>query len=688
MNELLKGSKKILAGLAIFLGFMLVCTLVSRGIYASSLPQVTLQEPKKMSIQHEVSVPGNVKQSRELAVNVPAGLRVEEVAVMPGDKVAAGDTLFLLDTEYLEEQKEDIELEIRRLDLQISEVQNNLELAAREKDREMIRAGEDAVREIQSADKNLNRAKEDEAAAKSELAGHQADPAEITSDSRREEKRQEYKEWKQKYRDALDEQASAKKRYDELDAECELLEIEIAELRNGGSRPSEEESSTPVSKPEDGDESVTQTESSETPDSTVQGSGAEQEESGEGTESESGSESSPTSEAESGSDSAPMSEMESGSESTAVPESVSGQATETAVETAAETEIQVPLQSEEEEEQTSETGGTYFSRDSREDVLRAKEAELTRKKKERVIAKQRLTAAQDRVAKLSAEAPENPDFSGEDAELEAWKAEEKALQDKVKAAERNSLDKTDDKGGALTDADRKLEDSLTPENVDSTLALYQLERSKAGKNLEKIHRLQEEEGRITAEMSGIITCVNVSPGEPATSGAALVFADINEPLQFEIFLDKDQKKYVNQGDEAEIKLGSQSGNKMKVTVDYLTESETSPGSYSAVMKLPEDTGTIGQSGTFSLTTTSDTYECCIPMEAMHEEFGNRYYVFVLEEKSGILGKELFVQKVTVNVLDKNDRYAAIAPGIINKDSRIVYSSTKALEDGKVVRMKD
>lgn len=27
-------------------------------------------------------------------------------------------------------------------------------------------------------------------------------------------------------------------------------------------------------------------------------------------------------------------------------------------------------------------------------------------------------------------------------------------------------------------------------------------------------------------------------------------------------------------------------------------------------------------------------------------------------------------------------------GVINQDSRIIYSSTKALEDGKVVRMKD
>lgn len=54
----------------------------------------------------------------------------------------------------------------------------------------------------------------------------------------------------------------------------------------------------------------------------------------------------------------------------------------------------------------------------------------------------------------------------------------------------------------------------------------------------------------------------------------MVFADTARPLQFEVILQKEEKKYVNLGAEAEITLGN-SSNMIKATVDYLTEMETS-----------------------------------------------------------------------------------------------------------------
>ena len=96
--------KKVLKGFGIFLGGMLVLTLVSRGIYAQGLARVTVEEPGRMSVGHEVEVSGNVKQSRELAVTVAEGLRVEEVFVIPGDRVEAGSELFALDLDFLEER--------------------------------------------------------------------------------------------------------------------------------------------------------------------------------------------------------------------------------------------------------------------------------------------------------------------------------------------------------------------------------------------------------------------------------------------------------------------------------------------------------------------------------------------------------------------------------------------------------
>ena len=157
--------KKVLKGFGVFLGGMLVLTLVSRGIYAQGLARVTAEEPERLSVEHAVEVTGNVKQSRELAVNVAEGLRVQEVFVIPGDRVEAGSQLFALDLDFLEEKIREKQREIEKLELQIATVQGNLALAGEEKNTEMNRAGEDAVWAQEQADKALQRAVQDVAAA-------------------------------------------------------------------------------------------------------------------------------------------------------------------------------------------------------------------------------------------------------------------------------------------------------------------------------------------------------------------------------------------------------------------------------------------------------------------------------------------------------------------------------------------
>ena len=54
-----------------------------QGIYAEGLARVSVEVPERMAVGHVVEVSGNVKQSRELAVNVAEGLRVREVFVIP-----------------------------------------------------------------------------------------------------------------------------------------------------------------------------------------------------------------------------------------------------------------------------------------------------------------------------------------------------------------------------------------------------------------------------------------------------------------------------------------------------------------------------------------------------------------------------------------------------------------------------
>lgn len=588
--------KKVVKGFGVFLGGMLVLTLVSRGIYAEGLARVSVETPGRMAVEHVVEVTGNVKQSRELAVNVAEGLRVREVFVIPGDRVEGGSELFALDLDFLEERIRDKERDVERLRLQVATVQGNLALAGEEKNVEMSRAGEDAVRAGEEADKALRRAGEDLASARASLQEHLDKNLKNTSDEERRRQEEAYQAWKKRLEEGGEKEKSVSDKVKGLQRKKESLEGEIAGLqerigeleKKGGANGSEGTDGAGVSGNSLGDEAASD------------GSG---------------------------------------------------------------------------------------ELDALKAQLAEKEAALEQVKKELSEAGWEQEDAAWQLGELQGNAVNKPDFSAEDTAWESWMSTRKSLEDKVQAAERAVEDAEAAKEKALEDAQRNLEDSLRPEQSDSTLGLYQLDLEEAGEELKRLKGLLEQEGVVKAEASGVVTRVGVAAGEQTSQGASVVFADTARPLQFEVILQKDEKKYVNLGAEAEITLGS-SRNTIKATVDYLTEMETSPGSFTALVTLPEGTGTIGQSGMFRLTQQSEMYNYCIPVDALHVDENQRNFVYVLGERSGFLGPELTAEKLMVDVLDKNDKYAALAGGVVDENSRIICTADREVMEGDPVRMKD
>ena len=581
--------KRVLKGFGVFLGGMLVLTLVSRGIYAEGLARVSVEVPERMAVGHVVEVSGNVKQSRELAVNVAEGLRVREVFVIPGDRVEAGSELFALDLDFLEERIRDKERDVEKLRLQIATVQGNLALAGEEKNVEMSRAGEDAVRAGEEADKALRRAEEDLASARASLQEHLDKNLKNTSDEERQRQEEAYQAWKKRLAEGGEREKSVSDKVKGLQRRKESLEGEIAGLK----------------------EKI-----------------GELEKKG----------------------------GENGSEGTEVG-TVSGNGLGDGASSGGSGEL-----------------------DALKAQLAEKEAELVQVKKELSEAGWEQEDAAEQLGELQGNAVSKPDFSEEDSAWESWMSTRKSLEEKVQDAERALEDAEDEKEKALEDAQRNLEDSLRSEQSDSTLGLYQLDLEEAGEELKRLKGILEQEGVVKAEASGMVTRVGVAAGEQTSSGASVVFADTARPLQFEVILQKEEKKYVNLGAEAEITLGN-SSNMIKATVDYLTEMETSPGSFTALVTLPEGTGTIGQSGMFRVTQQSEMYNYCIPVDALHMDENQRNFVYVLGERSGFLGAELTAEKLMVDVLDKNDKYAALAGGVVDGNSRIICTADREISDG-------
>lgn len=462
-----KRRKRIVAGLAVFMAFMWLCTLVSKSIYTSKLPMVSTTRTDSKYIEHIVEAEGIVEAGAKLPVTALSGLRVKELAVHAGDKVEEGDLLFTVDLEDMEQIMEEQELAAAKVQLEIDAIAHNKELAQSQRELEEARAREDYDALARYQDTLVGRAAEGVAQAEEALEELQAQNREHEGD------------WKKE---------------------------------NGESKTEEE--------------------------------------------------------------------ME--------------------------------------------------------------------------------------------------------AERQAREQEEERLKQELQAAAYAEADAKWNRDNTIKDAGRKVEDILQEDNVDATLAVYRTELAAIQEKLASYKAIQEQEGKIESSMSGMVTDVYVQTGGRVPDTASFLLADDEVPCQFRVPLTKEQKSYVNLNDD--VKLQMDGSKKMDATVDYIEENENMPGSYTALLRLPEETGMPGLSGKMTCSKVGDKYPVCVSLLALHAE-NDRNFVYVVNEREGILGTEYYVEEITVSVVDKNDKFAAIE-GAVNDESRIIESSTKEIKKGDVVRLSD
>lgn len=462
-----KRRKRIVAGLAVFMAFMWLCTLVSKSIYASKLPMVSTTRTDSKYIEHIVETEGIVEAGAKLPVTALSGLRVEELAVQAGDNVEEGDLLFTVDLEDLKQIMEEQELAAAKTQLQIDAIVHNKELAQNQKALEEARAREDYDALARYQDTLVGRAAEGVAQAEEALEELQ------------EENRKHEGDWQKE---------------------------------NGESKTEEE--------------------------------------------------------------------ME--------------------------------------------------------------------------------------------------------AERQAREQEEERLKQELQAAAYAEADAKWNRDNTIKNAGRKVEDILQEDNADAALSVYRTELAAIQEKIDAYQAVLEQEGKITSPIGGMVTDVYVQTGGRVPDTVSFLLADDGVPCQFRASLTREQKSYVNLKDDVKLELDGR--RKIDAKVDYLEENENMPGSYTALLRLPEETGMPGLSGKMTCSKVGEKYPCCVSLLALHSE-NDRNFVYVVNEREGILGTEYYVEEITVSVADKNDKLAAIE-GAVTEESRIINSSTKEIKKGDVVRLAD
>ena len=151
--------KTLWKALGIFFGVMGLFTLLSRAVYQRGTAVVQTASPTGGTINHTVRLQGKTTQKQALAVTTLPGLRIGAVLVSEGEQVQAGDVLFCLDMDYLEEKITQQSQEVRKQQLSVQDAWSQSNAQARQRANAKNQAEENYNAAVFSAEQKRNQAR-------------------------------------------------------------------------------------------------------------------------------------------------------------------------------------------------------------------------------------------------------------------------------------------------------------------------------------------------------------------------------------------------------------------------------------------------------------------------------------------------------------------------------------------------
>lgn len=636
---------------AAFFAVMLCFTILSRAADQAGIAAVQVQKPESRIILHTVAAAGKVVQNREVAIVTEPDERVVEIAVEKGQKVAKGDLLFTIDTELLQEKILNQRQEIEKQKLQLGDVGSQQDVRAAQKANDQASAAEQYSLSTKKAQVQVSRAKRDLDAAKQALTDYRkknGNGSTATDNTVEETLQNALEEKTAAYLDAQKELTALQWRIENA-VNTALNETGAQLVKNGMcvTQAAEEEPlilEEPEGKLEDAgavdspeqDTKQTDGESAQDIDIIIEPSDQE---------------------VNTGSEPSDSSVI-----SSAIPDVSDTAQPSTPGHSDADDGVASPVPDRELTEQ--QVRDTY-----------AQELDAATKKVE--TAKKAKEAAEQALMQYQQEQLTAADASGKEQErqlLAAVQTAGDAYEDAVLAANE-----------AAVTAGRAVAAAGISDASDSTLAVGEITVEQMELQLEKLERLLEADGRICAPSDGLITEIAVNIGERTADTPAVRMADLTKGYRFTAELTKEQETYIGAGDEVTL-TDSRRNHLEQLAVESVAADGENEGVYEISVPLPDDTLELGAAAVLDYSSPSQTYAICVPLAALHLDERNQPYVLTYDEQDSVLGKELRARKVSVNILDQNESYAALADGSISSQDEVIVSADKAVDDGSRIRL--
>ncbi|MCI9532394.1 MAG: hypothetical protein HFH38_11775 [Lachnospiraceae bacterium] len=629
-----------------FLAVMLVFTLISRAVSGAAMARVTTVKLSTGTIDHKVSGSGKVEAGKEVAVYTEGGQRVKEICVQEGQAVEQGETLFLLDLGRLEEQILAAQQELEKIRLQDQDAKSSRESQQETRALAKKRAAEDYNQAVSQGDADVAKAKAAWDAAEralQEFLQNNPRPAGIVGAA---------------YPNGMSACAAKKA----ANTKGGNGAAEAARAVYEGNR---------FGNPEKGSwNQGNQANGSQSQDSQEEGAqGSPVQDSQKG-----GIQGSPVQDSQKGgTQGSPVQvsqeERKQGSE-------VRGSQKEGNQNSQSRENQEVGIQGS--PSQDNQKAGNQDSQ-GQENQEAGTQGSSNQGNLEEGM--QGSPGEDGQNEALGSPGQENQSQGDSAAEWDAQKSQLEASAAEAKAAYEAAVTARID---SIRSAARAVEDAAAAAPTDSTAAQNEILKKQQELALSKLQTLQEEGGKVTAPVSGMVTEIAVTTGDFTTEGTAVRLADTSQGNRLVATVSKSNEAYVQKGSQVTI---SPSGSKDKLkdfTVSNVSANKEDNTLLDIFIELPKGVLEPGASAQIEIVQKSAQYSSVIPVQALHEE-QTGYYVLILREQQGVMGQELAVERMDVQVLDKNGTVAALEEGVLTGEQEIISTASRSIEDGSRVR---
>lgn len=289
--------------------------------------------------------------------------------------------------------------------------------------------------------------------------------------------------------------------------------------------------------------------------------------------------------------------------------------------------------------------------------------------------------AEENAEQRKAQAQSAYDSAIQELELQNSQAEESLqAQDSARAQAYNAYESAKEQDAAAAENDKK-----TAEAGSYTTQSAQVDLELAKKELEKLQKVQSENGEVKAPEDGVLKSSTIAAGGVTDDTASLMFGWGGYRVKGNLTAEDLSK--AETGDEVKIMVPGQ-GKTLKKSIGEISgntnqqgENQTAAGVFYAEMEEKE--AVYGSEISYEISRQTDSsYKQVIPLSAVRKD-SDGTFCLVAEEEKTVLGNEYRAKRVAVTVVEKDSTSAAITSSLGQEDKIITGSSKDIAPEDKV-----